>query len=576
MRKLIIWALLLASAAQAQTLKFGEGESYKPAIKITGLPDTITRVEISLKTDNNLLVRKFSTVGGSITRVSDSLFTFSFTDQMTIGKSGKGTWQVEIQTPSLGVRKSRIFPYEITKSTTNRGTETGVGASGYSQLFHWNFTPTVPTFTVLESGFVLVNGQSIAATISDSLDAIRELIGEGGGTDIDTTKYLQKTTAAGLYVAKESGKSLMTDAERTKLSGIAVGATANSTDVQLRDRTTHTGVQGISTITALQDSLTKKVNTTDARLSDARTPVTHSHSQSDITGLASALDTKQATLVSGTNIKTVNGASVLGSGNITAGDATLAGTQTFTGVNTFSGNILGAGKWLLGPTSSAALRMEISPNTTSYAESDALLAIRVAATAGNNTQNAIEWGHTSSGFLSVLGVENNSGDQVIVMGGQVSSTPNLYRTRGMAAQVIKSHATGGHLSFSRATNAFADNQSLTESMRLTGGGTLIVGGTTDNGLGKAIVYGNLSLGTAGNKINIATGSNASVGTATLVSGTVTVSTTAVTANSIIIVTSQSGSTVASYRISARTAGTSFVITSSSAGDTNSVGWFIIN
>ena len=45
----------------------------------------------------------------------------------------------------------------------------------------------------------------------------------------------------------------------------------------------------------------------------------------------------QATLVSGTNIKTVNGNTVLGSGDLAVGDATLAGAQTFTGTNTFAG-----------------------------------------------------------------------------------------------------------------------------------------------------------------------------------------------------------------------------------------------
>lgn len=38
----------------------------------------------------------------------------------------------------------------------------------------------------------------------------------------------------------------------------------------------------------------------------------------------------QATLVSGTNIKTINSTSILGSGDITTGDVTLTGTQTLT------------------------------------------------------------------------------------------------------------------------------------------------------------------------------------------------------------------------------------------------------
>jgi hypothetical protein len=45
----------------------------------------------------------------------------------------------------------------------------------------------------------------------------------------------------------------------------------------------------------------------------------------------------QAPLSSGTNIKTVNGESLLGSGNLAVGDATLAGAQTFTGTKTFAG-----------------------------------------------------------------------------------------------------------------------------------------------------------------------------------------------------------------------------------------------
>ena len=46
-----------------------------------------------------------------------------------------------------------------------------------------------------------------------------------------------------------------TATEKTKLAGIATGATANSTDAQLRDRTTHTGVQAISTVSGLQPAL---------------------------------------------------------------------------------------------------------------------------------------------------------------------------------------------------------------------------------------------------------------------------------------------------------------------------------
>lgn len=63
-----------------------------------------------------------------------------------------------------------------------------------------------------------------------------------------------------------------TDAEKAKLAGIATGATKNATDAQLRDRTTHTGEQPISTITDLQDELDSKVNLAgDQTIEDVKT-----------------------------------------------------------------------------------------------------------------------------------------------------------------------------------------------------------------------------------------------------------------------------------------------------------------
>lgn len=50
-----------------------------------------------------------------------------------------------------------------------------------------------------------------------------------------------------------------TTAERTKLAGIAAGATANATDAALRDRASHTGTQAIATVTGLQAALDGKL-----------------------------------------------------------------------------------------------------------------------------------------------------------------------------------------------------------------------------------------------------------------------------------------------------------------------------
>jgi hypothetical protein len=73
------------------------------------------------------------------------------------------------------------------------------------------------------------------------------------------------------------------------------------------------------------------------------------------------------------------------------------------------------------------------------------------------------------------------------------------------------------------------------------------------------------------------GVNKRMGVATLVAGTVTVNTTAVAANSRIFLTINTpGGTVGAVYISARTAGTSFAITSTSATDTSTVAWLILS
>lgn len=105
---------------------------------------------------------------------------------------------------------------------------------------------------------------------------------------------------------------------------------------------------------------------------------------------------------------------------------------------------------------------------------------------------------------------------------------------------------------------------------------------TPKGTGNLVLTsGNLDLQGASSKllINAGTAASASIGSVTLVAGTATVSTTAVTANSIIFLTVASLGTVTAPQamyISAITAGVSFAITSADATDTSVVNYLIIN
>ena len=76
--------------------------------------------------------------------------------------------------------------------------------------------------------------------------------GGGGGGDMDSAIYDPNAIASDVFdmdnMVEGSNTKIMTAAERTKLSGIASGATANSSDATLLARANHTGTQTLSTI----------------------------------------------------------------------------------------------------------------------------------------------------------------------------------------------------------------------------------------------------------------------------------------------------------------------------------------
>lgn len=126
--------------------------------------------------------------------------------------------------------------------------------------------------------------------------------------------------------------------------------------------------------------------------------------------------------------------------------------------------------------------------------------------------------------------------------------------------------------------AVGDITSSTGNIAATAGTVTAGTGLVVTAGGATITAGNLTV-TAGKILLPGTGSAASVGTATLNSTTnVTVSTTAVTANSRIFLTktSATGATQGTPYVTGITAGTSFTIASTGAADTSTVNWLIVN
>jgi hypothetical protein len=135
----------------------------------------------------------------------------------------------------------------------------------------------------------------------------------------------------------------MTGADKTKLDGIATGATQNSSDAFLRARGNHTGTQTASTISDFAATVRATVLTGLSLASGAAVTAADSalaalgKLQKQITDLVAAVAGKQDTLVSGTTLKTVNGSSLLGSGDlVVTGGTSLPVVQTFTGAKTLA------------------------------------------------------------------------------------------------------------------------------------------------------------------------------------------------------------------------------------------------
>jgi hypothetical protein len=157
--------------------------------------------------------------------------------------------------------------------------------------------------------------ESIIANAPGGSGAVGSVNGKTGVVVLNQDEVLDGTTYK-QYPASD----------KTKLAGIASGATVNSTDAQLRDRSTHTGTQSADTIT---DGTTNKtfsaaedtklagiatgatVNSSDATLL-ARANHTGTQAISTVTGLQAALDLKDNLLrtintYSGTSLTAVAG-----------------------------------------------------------------------------------------------------------------------------------------------------------------------------------------------------------------------------------------------------------------------------
>lgn len=117
-------------------------------------------------------------------------------------------------------------------------------------------------------------------------------------------------------------------------------------------------------------------------------------------------------------------------------------------------------------------------------------------------------------------------------------------------------------------------EQLDNSGNYTIAGKLLSGLPADYNGTQGQFNGSVSVTAVGAGYRVAEGANAKQGVATLSSGVAVVSNTSVTANSRIFLTAQDNNSVGILRVSARTAGTSFTITSSILTDSGVIAYQI--
>lgn len=254
-------------------------------------------------------------------------------------------------------------------------------------------------------------------------------------------------------------------------------------------------------------------------------------------------------------------------------------------------------------TNLSAAASGANSDITSLSSLSTALSIAQGGT-GSTTQNFVDLttGQTVAGVKTfssspvLPGVTDTNGNVLAVFNTTASAVDYPTLTNGASGGSVQISITGSStnpnfLFKGKGTGIFAmrpgsDSANAWRVQNASGGANVIVADTSNTRVGIGVtspadtltVAGNLNLNTAGNKLKITTGTNASAGTGTLSSGTATISTTAVTASSLIFITDTASSltNIGTPSVSSKSAGTSFTVTSSNVLDSSTFNWLIIN
>jgi hypothetical protein len=263
-------------------------------------------------------------------------------------------------------------------------------------------------------------------------------------------------------------------------------------------------------------------------------------------------------------------------GNSQAANATYPHIRVDNGNVSIVGCIFGGTTFVNNPT----WAIQVTSPGVIRENSNVLLPTSVVTGYINNTSqvnNTITGNLTTSGTLTTGGALAAGGNIAIGSGNQVNAGSSG-SVATFASQ--RTNSSDGIIS-GRASGDSVNRYAVAASGSHTWGpgGSTAADVTLARGAANRLdlTTADMRIATAGRGLMVAEGANAKMGTATLNGTTnVTVSTTAVTANSRIMLTTQAASaTYGAPVVASRIPGTSFVIKSTVTGDASTVAWMIV-
>lgn len=320
---------------------------------------------------------------------------------------------------------------------------------------------TLSTINLTGSGPVTLESQADLILVAEGKLRLEGTVEATTPTSGDNSRKVATTAFVTAAVSGGGGGSVaassVTNTPAGNIAATNVQAALNELDTEKAPLASPTFTGTVSGITKAMVGLDNVDNTTDAGK-----PVS--------TATQTALNAKQATLVSGTNIKTVNSNSLLGSGDVAVQATLVSGTNIKT-INSTS--LLGSGDITVGTTAGSGVSsIAIGTGATATADYSIAIGLGSGATAANTpsgngavaiggsratggdslsmviNNNTATYGSNANGAISIGGLARASGTNGVSLGvfNVASGTASFASGYFSAASGQYSFTSGGYSS----------------------------------------------------------------------------------------------------------------------------------